>query len=225
MFSPTPFGRYISVDGFHPADAGHTVLAQAAARALNATYDMGIPLEVAARGTVGNGPRAELPAEAFEHRFGGDGEASAGPPMRGVVQSASGHGNLTINGALRTFSFTAIREADGEVKGEFELKNHGTGSRMHGDVTCFFAFPRPGDPDRGAMFAAGVVTQSDDGFPVGTPVIFNAFDNGEGANALFPDFLSLMGAATPEAVQRQCAFGLRIEPVLPIEGGNIQIRP
>lgn len=146
-------------------------------------------------------------------------------PGAGVIQSASGHGSLTVEGNFRTFSFTAIRHGDGRVTGEFELKNHGTGSRMHGDVTCFYAFPRPEDPDRGAGFFAGVVTHSDGGFPVGTPVIFNAFDNGEGRNALFPDFLSLVRASGPVDVQRQCLFGLRITPVLPIEGGNIQIRP
>ena len=148
-----------------------------------------------------------------------------GPPGAGVSQSASGHGTLTIEGSRRTFSFTAVRHGDGEVSGEFELKNHDTGARMHGDVTCFFAFPRPEDPERGAAFLGGVVTHSDAGFPAGTPVIFNAFDNGEGRNALFPDFLSLMGATTPEVVARQCALGLRITPVLPIEGGNIQVRP
>ena len=44
VFSASPFGPYISLDGFHPTAAGQTVLAIAAARALNATYDMGIPL-------------------------------------------------------------------------------------------------------------------------------------------------------------------------------------
>ena len=44
VFSTSPFGPYIGLDGFHPTAAGQTVLAIAAARALNATYDMGIPL-------------------------------------------------------------------------------------------------------------------------------------------------------------------------------------
>ena len=43
MFSPQPYGPLVSLDGFHPTAAGQTVLAQAAARALNATYAMGIP--------------------------------------------------------------------------------------------------------------------------------------------------------------------------------------
>jgi lysophospholipase L1-like esterase len=46
MFSTTPFGPYISLDGFHPSAAGQTVFAQAAAQALNSTYRLDIPLEI-----------------------------------------------------------------------------------------------------------------------------------------------------------------------------------
>jgi hypothetical protein len=41
--SPAPFGPLISLDGFHPSDEGARILSNAAARALNATYDMGLP--------------------------------------------------------------------------------------------------------------------------------------------------------------------------------------
>lgn len=43
MTSATPYGAYISLDGIHPNAAGHLVLAQSAAQALNATYGLGIP--------------------------------------------------------------------------------------------------------------------------------------------------------------------------------------
>ena len=43
MTSPEPYGPLISLDGVHPSTAGHQVLADAAARALNATYRLGIP--------------------------------------------------------------------------------------------------------------------------------------------------------------------------------------
>ena len=234
--SPTPFGPYISLDGFHPTGAGHAVLATAAAAALNATYDMGIPLEPtvasvsSADASAISAGSADEPAVAAASAEGGAFAAQFEPPVvapaaAGVRQSASGHGNLTVNGQFRTFSFTAIRQRDGEVTGQFELHNHATGVRLHGRVTCFFAFARPLDPNRGAMFAGGVVTHTDGTIPEGTPVIFNAFDNGEGRNALFPDFLSLLLPTTPQTVQRQCTNGLAIMPVLPIEGGNIQIRP
>ena len=40
MQSMTPYGNYISLDGFHPSALGQSVLAQAAAQALNARYGM-----------------------------------------------------------------------------------------------------------------------------------------------------------------------------------------
>jgi lysophospholipase L1-like esterase len=41
--SPSPFGPLISLDGFHPSAEGARILANAAARALNKTYAMGLP--------------------------------------------------------------------------------------------------------------------------------------------------------------------------------------
>lgn len=43
MTSATPYGQYISLDGIHPNALGSTVLADAAAQAINARYDLGIP--------------------------------------------------------------------------------------------------------------------------------------------------------------------------------------
>jgi len=42
MTSGSPYGAYVSLDGMHPTAAGQTVIADAAARALNATYHMQI---------------------------------------------------------------------------------------------------------------------------------------------------------------------------------------
>jgi hypothetical protein len=43
LTSTTPFGTNFSLDGLHPSAAGSTLLAKAAAHALNVTYDLGIP--------------------------------------------------------------------------------------------------------------------------------------------------------------------------------------
>jgi len=43
MTSPTPWGPFMSLDGLHPSAAGQTLIARAAAQALNAKYDLGIP--------------------------------------------------------------------------------------------------------------------------------------------------------------------------------------
>jgi hypothetical protein len=44
MTSLAPFGPYFSLDGVHPNAAGQRILAREAAKALNATYGLGIPI-------------------------------------------------------------------------------------------------------------------------------------------------------------------------------------
>lgn len=43
LFSNQPFGPYISLDGVHPSAAGQSLLASAAAKAINAKYGLAIP--------------------------------------------------------------------------------------------------------------------------------------------------------------------------------------
>ena len=43
LFSNTPFGQYISLDGVHPSAQGQALLAAAAAQAVNAKYGVAIP--------------------------------------------------------------------------------------------------------------------------------------------------------------------------------------
>lgn len=44
MTSPLPFGPFMSLDGVHPNAAGQQLIAEAAARALNRQYELGIPI-------------------------------------------------------------------------------------------------------------------------------------------------------------------------------------
>ena len=44
MTAPQPFGPYVGLDGLHPNAAGQSLIAAAAAQALNAKYDLGIPV-------------------------------------------------------------------------------------------------------------------------------------------------------------------------------------
>jgi hypothetical protein len=46
MTSALPYGPFMSLDGFHPNAAGQAVLAEAAAAAINARYNLGIPVDV-----------------------------------------------------------------------------------------------------------------------------------------------------------------------------------
>jgi hypothetical protein len=141
-------------------------------------------------------------------------------------QSATGHANTSTAGALRTFSFSAIRHKDGTVTGQFQLINRFDGTAViHGEVTCLLAIARP---HQGAAFMGGVVTRVDGdapGFFPGRPVVFSAFDNGEGANEP-PDQITGMVPTSPEVRARQCTFGIRVgSGPIPIEDGNIQVRP
>jgi hypothetical protein len=43
MTTAQPYGSLISLDGIHPSTAGHAVLAQAAAQAINTRYQLGVP--------------------------------------------------------------------------------------------------------------------------------------------------------------------------------------
>lgn len=46
MTSLQPYGPFVSLDGIHPSAAGQALLAQAAAVAINARYDLGIPVVI-----------------------------------------------------------------------------------------------------------------------------------------------------------------------------------
>jgi hypothetical protein len=48
MTANEPFGPYVSIDGIYPSRAGNALLAQAAARALNERYGLGIPVSASA---------------------------------------------------------------------------------------------------------------------------------------------------------------------------------
>jgi hypothetical protein len=43
LFSSTPFGSNISLDGVHPSSTGQSILASAAVTAINAKYGLAIP--------------------------------------------------------------------------------------------------------------------------------------------------------------------------------------
>ena len=87
---------------------------------------------------------------------------SPGAGAEGAPQSATGHGNLTVGGELRTFSFNAVRHQDGTVTGEWQLKSRATDVVMHGQVTCLLAIARP---TQGAAFMGGIVTRVDGDAP------------------------------------------------------------
>lgn len=159
------------------------------------------------------------------------------PAAAGGNPKASGHGNWDIEGDLRTFSFTAVEHADGTVKGEAELNNRSYPVRLHWKNDCLKF------EGGNRAIVSGWITESSIPELVGLPIVFGVEDNGEGRKA-DPDRIT--GAdLLPEATDcNDVTFGdfvdqdgnqqtglfvgdtrIQGDPLTPIEGGNIQVKP
>jgi hypothetical protein len=135
-----------------------------------------------------------------------------------VVQSATGAGHFTVGGDLRTFSFTALKYADGTVQGQYELFSRSAGTRIHGDVVCLSVVGNH-------AWVGGSQDHSIDdvAFPPGLENGFQTVDNGEGTSDP-PDQLSLMFINAPAGfAQAYCDAQADAPPLNDIEGGNIQV--
>ncbi len=136
------------------------------------------------------------------------GVSVADPPS--AAGSATGHGDFTADdNQLRTFSFSAIQQPNGNVAGQAELRNQTTGVVVHMDVACLRV-------DGNTAFVIGTITNSNDPTMEGKTVGFIAQDNGEGTNSP-SDKLS-------RTVIADCSSLLSLD-LFPIQNGNIQVRP
>lgn len=130
---------------------------------------------------------------------------------------ASGHGNLTVSGELRTFSFNAVKHADGSVTGESELKSRASGTVIHAALNCLTVVGNQ-------AYIGGVVTNSNNSSLVGKPCVFTVIDNGEGDNAP-PDELSFFvtfATGPTEDCNGPTVHSLTLNL---IEAGDIQVKP
>ncbi len=97
----------------------------------------------------------------------------------------------------------------------FEIKAHAFGIRLHGNIDCLNIM------SGNIATMSGVVTQSNfAGIPVGTDAIFQVKDNSEGS-----------GSAPDEWSDLFLFLGLSCGEIdfdasdIPIEAGNIQVKP
>jgi hypothetical protein len=145
-------------------------------------------------------------------------------------QGASGHANLTVgDGLTRTFSFTAVRQADGTVTGQANVNNPSFPIRVHFTIDCLkFVGNR--------VIASGPVTQSTDPQTValGRISVFAVEDNGEGANAPADRITTIPDYAPPKSCNEfsfvgdglhDDTLGQIVRPLRPIEAGQIQVNP
>ena len=135
--------------------------------------------------------------------------------------SATGHGNALVDGELRTFSFAAVTQNDGTATGQAVVINRAQESRTHIEIVCLNVI---GD----RAYLGGYITGSDVDSEVGLPVIFAVEDNGQGAGA-DADVMTLVLVGDPGDVP-DCHDPVLVELLdsyllIPVEEGNIQVRP
>jgi hypothetical protein len=130
--------------------------------------------------------------------------------------SASGHANLTINGGLQTYSFSAVQQPNGSVSGQMTLDSRGQDVIIQGAVNCLVI-------NGNEAIIGGIITHvtpnSDPSFfsLVGQPFALRVVDNGEGA----PNPVDLVSDLSAPFF---CSFGSFLA-LLPIEAGNISVNP
>lgn len=150
--------------------------------------------------------------------------------VQGVAGSASGSAHLTVfPGApkglgTRNFAFSAVRHADGDVSGQWQIVAGGT--ILHGSIDCLTIAP-----DGESARLSGLVEDAKfTTFQVGTAFAMEVFDNGNGASG-DPDVTTQLRAfrnAAPEIGTAFCEtgeipMGADLDP-LPTEEGNFSIR-
>jgi len=133
-----------------------------------------------------------------------------------VVESVTGSGHITREytepDVWRTFTFSATKDADGNVKGTYQLKNHNLTS-LQGTVLCFTI-----EDNKAVLlvkidkFSSSVSEQSP--YPYGYIVVE---DGGEGKGST--DRISLHYDTD---VMSDCGIVYSV-PLYDIEAGNVQI--
>jgi hypothetical protein len=136
----------------------------------------------------------------------------------GVVASATGSGHMIRSGFNRTFSFSAVKRADGTVTGQIQLNSRSLAVVVHIRVDCLRI-------EGNKAHMSGRVTRSSDpsqGF-VGELNRLVVEDNGEGQNAP-PDMISGIPENPGNADPATCETNPDRVPDRIVERGNVQVR-
>lgn len=131
--------------------------------------------------------------------------------------SATGAGNTTVAGTLRTFSFTARESQDGSVHGTAQVNNRFVQEMFEINIDCLQVFA-----DLAVM--SGVITRHTDTTAIGLPGVFAVRDVGEGSTSS-PDSITQVfffprnsGVSCLDVTPGDVAGNMA-----PIVGGNVQV--
>lgn len=144
---------------------------------------------------------------------------------------AGGHGNLISGGELRTFSFAALRHADGTVSGNVQVKNRALDVVAHVDVDCLKF------EGGNRAIVGGTITHSSNPQLIvpGRISVFGVEDNGEGEGAPPDRITTIPDYAPPKSCNEFTFDGDRlveganpsvvVRVLTPITAGNIRVQP
>ncbi|HET7321333.1 MAG TPA: hypothetical protein VFI96_02485 [Longimicrobiaceae bacterium] len=143
-------------------------------------------------------------------------QASLSRSGTGGGPEVSGHTNFTFApGFFQTTSFHARTAADGSVSGSVELNVHREAHDFaRGTVACVVV-------NGNEAILAGPVTDSNFG---ATAFWIRVRDNGEGAKAPADEWSDFIFYLEPVADPAALCDVIAAEQMLPIEGGNVQVR-
>ena len=160
------------------------------------------------RGRLGVSAAAVMIAlAAFSSRV--DGAAA------GIVASATGSGQTTTGGELRTFSFVAVLGSDGVAEGIAQVNNRMVGEMFQLNIDCLKVAGN-------VAIVSGVFTRHTDAHAIGLTGIFAVQDAGEGS--LSADRITQVFFFEPGVISCSDLVPADAEPFLvDIEAGNIQV--
>jgi hypothetical protein len=130
----------------------------------------------------------------------------------GSGPKASGHVQITVGGGKQTYSFNAITDSDGEVKGHLNLNSRGQEVKVFGEVDCLVVTGNQ-------AIVGGVIKKSDGADLEGARFAFRVIDNGEGKKG-GPDAASDVVPLNPASPP--CVFAPSPDPTA---DANIQVKP
>jgi hypothetical protein len=135
----------------------------------------------------------------------------------GVSAIATGSGQIHVADELRTFTFNAQTDRLGVTSGQTQAVSRAAGRTWHGTIDCL-------NVEGNVATMSGVVTnispETPPFFVVGSNIVFQVIDNGEGANAP-PDLISLTFFFGPGPSPGCTGFG--VFATTPVELGNVQV--
>jgi hypothetical protein len=141
----------------------------------------------------------------------------SGVALAQVVASATGSGQIHVSGELRTFTFNAQTDSSGVTTGQTQAFSRSSGFKWHGTLDCLNVVGN-------VATMSGVVTdispETPPFFVVGSHILFQVIDNGQGSNAP-PDLISLTffyGTGTNPG-----CTGFGIFATIPVEHGNVKV--